>query len=37
MQAELAEQVELASYFDDIGYTYFDETENPAVSLFMRG
>ena len=37
MQAELAEQVELVSYFDDIGYTYFDETENPAVSLFMRG
>ncbi len=36
MQADLAEQVELASYFDDIGYTYFNETENPAVSLFMR-
>jgi len=36
MQAELSEQAELATYFDDIGYTYFNETENPAVSLFMR-
>lgn len=36
MQAELSEQVELASYFDDIGYTYFNETQNPAVRLFMR-
>ena len=27
----------LLSYFDDIGYTYFDETENSAVSLFMKG
>ena len=37
MQATLSERDELASYFDDIGYTYFDETENPAVSLFIEG
>ena len=37
MQAKLSERDELLSYFDDIGYTYFDETENPAVSLFMKG
>ena len=36
MQAALSERDELSSYFDDIGYTYFDETENPAVSLFMK-
>ena len=36
MQAGLSERDELVSYFDDIGYTYFDETENPAVSLFIR-
>jgi threonine dehydratase len=36
MQADLSERDELSSYFDDIGYTYFDETENPAVSLFMK-
>ncbi len=37
MQAKLSEREELLSYFDDIGYTYFDETENSAVSLFMKG
>ena len=37
MQAKLSERDELLSYFDDIGYKYFDETENPAVSLFMKG
>ena len=36
MQAAQSERDELSSYFDDIGYTYFDETENPAVSLFMK-
>jgi threonine dehydratase len=36
MQAAASEREELSSYFDDIGYTYFDESENPAVSLFMR-
>lgn len=37
MQADVAERDELLSYFDAIGYTYFDETENPAVSMFMKG
>ena len=36
MQADLAEREELSVYFQDIGYTYFDETDNPAVSLFMK-
>ncbi len=36
MQASFSERDELASYFDDIGYTYFDETENPAVNMFMK-
>ena len=36
MQALLSERDELSSYFDDIGYKYFDETENLAVSLFMK-
>jgi threonine dehydratase len=36
MQADLSERDELSSYFDDVGYTYFDETENMAVSLFMK-
>ncbi len=36
MQAAASERDELSSYFDDIGYTYFDESENPAVRLFMK-
>ena len=37
MQAAFSERDELLSYFNDIGYTYFDETNNPAVSLFIKG
>lgn len=36
MQADFGERKELLSYFDDIGYTYYDETENPAVRMFMK-
>lgn len=36
LQASLSERNELISYFDDIGYTYFDETENSAVYMFMK-
>lgn len=36
MQAAQSEREELARYFADIGYVYFDETENPAVTMFMR-
>ena len=35
-QAPVSERDELTAHFDALGYTYFDEAENPAVRLFLQ-
>ena len=35
LEATNAETKELINHFDEIGYTYYSEAENPAVKLFL--
>ncbi len=35
MQAKSTEHIELTSYFDSLGYDYWEEADNPAYRLFL--
>jgi threonine dehydratase len=35
MQVPEAERVQVMRFLDEIGYTWYDETENPAYRLFL--
>ena len=35
LQAESPEHIELKSYFDSLGYDYWEEADNPAYQLFL--
>ncbi len=37
LQAPKSERKALNSYLDELGYSYWDETENPAYKLFLSG
>ena len=37
LQIPLKERKKLASYLDELGYPYWEETDNPAYALFLAG
>ncbi|MDT8452508.1 MAG: threonine ammonia-lyase, biosynthetic [Gammaproteobacteria bacterium] len=37
LQAAKRERKDLSAYLDELGYSYWDETDNPAYKLFLSG